>query len=147
MENKKTEQQQEAIKLQARILMREFEDEETNEVHEYVAVELPDPFGDEDFRDIGITPRWKDQAAIFKFKAKKALKTTDVIDFEIDLKPVTYKNKEKKKEVTYPGLVCVSPFDGRTLEFYVKGDNNRAIFSDISYDLLGLRKTDEDSDA
>lgn len=139
-----TTEQTKVIKLQARILMRKFEDDETKEVHEYVAIELPDPFGDEDFRDIGIAPRWDDQKAIFKFKAKKALKTAEKVDFEIELKPVTYKNKEKK-EVTYPGLICISPFDGRRLEFFVKGDNNRAIFNDVAYDLLELRKADDKS--
>jgi hypothetical protein len=139
----KTEQAQQSeqvIKMKVRVTLKDVVKEDTKEKITYVSAELPDPFGDEDFRDVGIEPKWKDQQAIFKFKAKKALKLTDEIVFDVELKPLSYKIKNSKKTVTYPGLICYSPFDGRKLELQVKGENQRAVFQDIAYDRLGLLK-------
>lgn len=126
------------FEMKARISIKQFETDE-GEKKDYVATELTDPFDDEDFRDIGIAPKWDRDRPVFKFKAKKALKTHDDITFPVTLKICTYTRKDDKKLVSYPGLVGVSPFDGRPMEFVVKGENNRAIFDDIARDMLGLR--------
>lgn len=143
---KQVQSQVKEIKLIARILMRDFTNEETKEKLDYVSIELPDPFNDEDFRDIGITPKWKDAGNVFKFYAKKALRTNDVIEFPVTIMPKTYVNKAKK-QVTYPGIVGVNPFDGREMEFRVKGkdkdDKNISIFNHLARKVLGLELTSE----
>ena len=136
------------IELTAQIVSRSFTNEETKETLEYVSIELPDPFGDEDFRDIGITPKWKDAANVFKFYAKKALRTNPVVEFPVTIKPLSYRNKAKK-QVTYPGIVGINPFDGREIEFRVKGkdkdDKNVSIFNHLARIALGLNPEDPDN--
>lgn len=133
------------IKLTAKILLRNFTNEETKEKLDYVSIELPDPFDDEDFRDVGITPKWKDAGNVFKFYAKKALKTNDVVEFPVTIKPLSYTSKAKKK-VTYAGIIGVNPFDGCEMEFRVKGkdkdDRNVSIFNHLARKALGLNSED-----
>ena len=135
------------IKLTAKILLRNFTNEETKEVLDYVSIELPDPFNDEDFQDIAITPKWKDDGNVFKFYAKKALRTNPVVEFPITIKPLSYKNKAKK-QITYPGIIGINPFDGREMEFRVKGkdkdDKNVSIFNHLARKVLGLNPADSE---
>lgn len=134
------------FEMNVRISFKQFETDE-GETKDYVATELIDPFDDEDFRDIGIAPKWTNDRPVFNFKAKKALKTQDSIIFPVTLKVCTYKRKDDKKLVSYPGLVGKSPFDGRPMEFVVKGENNRIIFDDIARDMLGLRADPDEATA
>lgn len=127
------------IKLTAKILLRSYTKEDTKEVFDYVSVELPDPFQDPDFVDVAIAPKWRDTDSVFKFYAKKALRTTDVIEFPVEIKVLSYTNKSKKK-VQYPGIVGISPFNNRELEFCVKGESNQAIFDELARNYFGLRK-------
>ncbi len=135
------------------ILMREFTDD-NREKREYVSVEIPDLFDDEDFRDIGICPKWDDQNSVFKYYAKKALRSTDRIEFPIELKVGTYHSDKKRKDVTYPALIGKNPFNGKELEFKIKGKDNSAVFNELARNFLGLsaddqsethRETDDDS--
>ena len=137
------------IKLTAQILLRNFTNEETKEMFDYISIELPDPFKDEDFRDVPITPKWKDAGNVFKFYAKKALRTSDKVEFPVTIKPMSYVNKTTKKTVTYPGIVGVNPFDGREMEFRVKGkdkdDKNVSIFNHLARIALGIDVDPEDT--
>lgn len=137
----------EKIELTAQILLRSFTDEETKKELDYVSVELPDPFGDEDFVDVAITPKWQNDEVMFKFYAKKALRKTDKVEFPVTIKALSYTAKDKKV-ITYPGIVGINPFSGRELEFRVKGkskdDKNVVIFKNLARELLGLTPEDED---
>lgn len=131
---------EQTIKLNAKILLRNYIKEDTNETVDYVSVEMPDAFGDEDYRDIAIAPRWKNDESVFKFYARKALKTTDELEFPIEIKVLSYLNKKTKKKVYYPGIVGKSPFNGRELEFRVKSESNQAVFDELARNIFGLRK-------
>lgn len=131
---------EQTIKLKAKILLRNYVKEDTNESVDYVSVELPDAFGDEDYVDIPIAPKWKDADSVFKFYARKALKTTDELEFPVEIKVLSYLSKKTKKKVYYPGIVGVSPFNGRELEFRVKSESNQAIFDELARNIFGLRK-------
>ena len=133
------------IKLTAKILLRNYTKEDTKEVIDYVSVELPDPFLDPDFVDVAIEPKWRDVNSVFRFYAKKALRNAPEIEFSIEIKVLSYLNKAKKK-VYYPGIVGVSPFNGRELEFRVKGENNQAIFDELARKHFGLRKDPDELD-
>lgn len=130
------EQTQQSYVLDAVVKMSSYEDETTKEVREYVGMELVDPFGDEDFRDVSISPKWDDAREIFKFRAKKALRTAETVPFKVTLKVMSYDNK-KKRTVTYPGLMGISPFDGRQIEFIVKG-KRALVFDELARIALGL---------
>lgn len=135
----------EKLELKGVALLRTFTTDDTKEVREYVSVELPDPFGDVDFVDVAIRCKWDDVDAVFKYYAKKALRTTDKIEFPVTLQVLSYENTKKKKTVRYAGLIGISPFNGRELEFVVKNSDKKAVFTEIAGNLLGLaRQIDDD---
>lgn len=141
MSNKTTNQQTEKQRfvMQAQVIVNSFKGDDGLD-HEYVAIELIDPFSDPDFVHVPIVPKWKSDSAVFKFHAKKALRLTDVIPFDVELQARSYKNKNGKT-VTYPALIGKSPFENRMLEFSVKGDRDsekHAVFSYLANNLLGL---------
>ncbi len=123
--------------LIAKILIDSFETDE-KEMREYLAIRLPDPFGDEDFVNVAIAPKWEDDESVFKYYAKKALRTEPEIEFPVTLKVLEYKNKKKNKTVRYAGLIGISPFNGRELEFRIKSKEKAAVFTELAGKLLGL---------
>ncbi len=137
MEKTQVQKTVEKIETKAVILMREFTDE-NKEKHEYVSVELPDLFGDADYADVSICPKWDDANSVFKFYAKKALRTTDKIEFPIELRVGFYHSDKKRKDVTYPALFGISPFSGKELEFKIKGKDKAAIFNELARNALGI---------
>lgn len=116
------------IELTAKITLDMFKNDQGEELA-FASTVIPDPFGDEDFLNVPITPKWKDAEIMFKFHAKKALRTSPVVEFPITIKPLSYKNK-KNKTVTYPGIVGIDPFDGREKEFRVKIGKDKNVFDD-----------------
>ncbi len=137
MEKTQVQKTVEKIETKAVILMREFTDE-NKEKREYVSVELPDLFGDADYADVSICPKWDDANSVFKFYAKKALRTTDKIEFPIELRVGSYHSDKKRKDVTYPALFGISPFSGKELEFKIKGKDKAAIFNELARNTLGI---------
>ena len=51
--------QNKTIDLTVVTLIDSYEKKDTKESVDFVAVVLPDPFGDEDFTNIKIVPKWK----------------------------------------------------------------------------------------
>ena len=152
MEKTQVQKPVEKIETKAVVLMREFTDE-NKEKREYVSVEIPDLFGDADYTDVSICPKWDDANSVFKFYAKKALRTTDKIEFPIELRVGSYHSDKKRKDVTYPALFGISPFNGNEIEFKIKGKDNAAVFNElarkvlgISFDDVGTRKETADDD-
>ena len=66
MEKTQVQKPVEKIETKAVVLMREFTDE-NKEKREYVSVEIPDLFGDADYTDVSICPKWDDANSVFKF--------------------------------------------------------------------------------
>lgn len=134
------------IELKAKITLETYTSIETGETIEFVSTVLSDPFDDPDFTNIGIRPKWDDADIMFKFYARKALRTNPVIEFPVTIKSLSYKDKKKNKTVTYPGIIGIDPFDGREKEFKIKikkdkgifDDRNSVIFNNLARAALGM---------
>lgn len=91
----------------------------------YVEATLLDPFPQysEDFNDIRIAPRWDKDAAIFKFRMKQYLRTSDDVVLQGYCKPESYvaKNgKDKGKKIYYPAMFFKVPYTDKEIEFGFK---------------------------
>ena len=84
-----------------------------------VVCKLPDPFGDPDFVDVTVCPKWANSGGIFKYRAKKALRSVSALYFPIVVTPVTFYSKKAKRELTIAGLFAKNPFADGFLEFHV----------------------------
>lgn len=98
---------------------------------------LPDPFGDPDFIDVSIMPKWANSGGLFRYRSKKALREVSKIEYPVIVTPVTFYSKKAKKELTIAGLFIKNPFDEGYIEFHVhvRGGANMqedaAVFSSL----------------
>lgn len=84
-----------------------------------VSSRLPDPFGDEDFIDVPIAPKWANSGGIFKYLMTKALKEMPRLEYPVIVTPITFYSKKAKKELTIAGMFIKNPFGDGYIEFQV----------------------------
>ena len=118
-----------ALPFHATVSMGEYYDETTREMRSYVSVVLKNPFDDEDFTDVRITPKWRNVKGTFDYSAKKLLRSRDEFEIDGEIKLAQYYSKRKKRKVTYPGMFVQNPFGEGPLEFGVKREEDASVFS------------------
>lgn len=124
----KTKLSGEQIAITATVKMSCYINDQKEKV-EFVEAVLHNPFEGEDF-NASITPKWKDTKGVFDFKAKRVLKTSESFNISGRIATNTYFSKIKKREVSYPAIFVVDPFESdHEIEFAVKGEGNAAVFS------------------
>lgn len=144
--------------VDARFIMRSYEqtDKSGKTVKkEYVAFELVDPFGDEDFRDVALKAKWDkydDKSnrllrpdrvfGLMKYFARKALRQNPEVPVKVTIKPVTYKSNRSGVMVTYPAMFAAPTFvdleDERSVEVVVKGADESNTFNFLAGKKLGI---------
>lgn len=121
---------------------------DTNEKVDFLSTILPDPFNDEDFRDVSIRPKWENSGGIFNYKAKKALRGCEYIPFPVVVKPVTFYSSRAKKTLTVAGIFIANPFGKGFVEFSVKNKGDAAVFAMLAAERwsmsLDVPATDDD---
>lgn len=107
-----------------------------------VACKLPDPFGDPDFIDVTVCPKWANSGGIFKYRAKKALRSVSELRFPIVVTPVTFYSKKAKRELTIAGLYAKTLLPTATWSFmYIyrfRKSKRKRLFSPCSRPRSGI---------
>lgn len=85
-----------------------------------VSVRLVDPFDDEDFKNIEITPKWANSGGLFKYHAKKKLRETSELSFPVYITPVTFYSKKADQQFTIPGIFVPSLHTDGLVEFQIR---------------------------
>lgn len=104
-----------------------------------VVFKLPDPFGDPDFTDVTVCPKWANSGGIFKYRCKKALHNASELLFPVVVTPVTFYSKKAKRELTIVSLFAKNPFADGFIEFHVhtpfaKEQEETSVFSMLTSD-------------
>lgn len=134
------------LPFRATVSMGEFYDEDAKESRQYVSCTLENPFQDEDFVNIRISPKWKSLKGTFEFKAKKVLRTQESFEIEGVIKVGSYYSKRKKRKVTYPAMFVNNPFGDGTIEFGIKREEDAAVFAMLASDHFKTQCDTETSD-
>lgn len=145
MEKKKVQEQvaneapDEIKALTTKGIMRLFEFlSDDGQPRRAVTVSLPDPFDDEDFVNVGISPRWDSAKGHLDYYGKKALRSAPEVEFNVEIRITTYYSKKKKRNVTYAGIFGKSPFaPDYEIEFAVK-ERYSSVFRDLANSRLGI---------
>ncbi len=126
-------------------IMRLYEySNDDGQIRSAVTVSLPDPFGDPDFVNIGISPRWDSAKGHLEYYGKKALRSVPEVEFNVEVRPTTYYSKKKKRNVTYAGVYGKSPFaPDYEIEFAVK-ERYSSVFRDLVNPRLGIVNSVDD---
>ena len=85
-----------------------------------VTVRLLDPFDDEDFTSIEITPKWANSGGLFKYHAKKKLREESELRFPVFITPITFYSKKAEQELTIPGIFVPSLYSDGYVEFQIR---------------------------
>lgn len=126
-------------------IMRLFEfPSDDGQTRSAVTVSLPDPFGDVDFINVGISPRWDSAKGHLDYYGKKALRSVPEVEFNVEIRATTYYSKKKKCNVTYAGVFGKSPFaPDYEIEFAVK-ERYSSVFRDLANPRLGIVNSVDD---
>lgn len=124
-ENKtKNSQQAKRIELKLEVKLDSYQGKD-GKTYETVVAELVDPFPEyvEDFNHKRIAPRWDRDAAVFRFRMKRQLRTSDNVILKGYCEPVGFVSKKPEdngKTVYYPGIFVTAPYSGEDVEFAFK---------------------------
>ena len=111
---------------------------------EYVELTMDSPFPDDpDLPTFVLVPKWRSDQSIFKYRAKKGLKTAEKGPFRAVISPYQYWNRKYKKDVLYIAIFAIDPFaPGRTIELQVKDEGDRTLLSVLFRDYWKLTHVD-----
>ncbi|MCM1367564.1 MAG: hypothetical protein NC184_01970 [Roseburia sp.] len=143
MEKKQVQEPAEVLTATAVMRLFEFKADD-GQKRSAISTVILDPFGDPDFINVGISPRWDSVKGHIDYYGKKALRTVPEVEFNVEIRAVTYYSKKKKRDVTYAGVFAKSPFaPDYEIEFAVK-ERFSSVFRDLANPLLGITSIVDD---
>lgn len=104
----------------------------------YIKITLNNPFPGEDFEDVELACKWRQDKGVFDFKAKKALAQADELIMQGYFTVESFVSKRTKKRVQCVGIRAKNPFFSGEFDLKVRQPEDAAVLALLLSDAWGI---------